>query len=149
MRLDRTLCRRPSLSSDKRTTTEAEQELLTSWTCRRSECAVDQEVDLGRTSTPELACDAVTSGTLQRRRSGQLMRAGTPALLMDMVCGRVAARAADSETFVPLLLSHVLVFGSEVDVWMTLDERHPTMWLRHAADGRPCPEVDKTAGPGT
>ena len=36
MRLDRTLCRRPSLSSDKRTTTEAEQELLTSWTCRRS-----------------------------------------------------------------------------------------------------------------
>jgi hypothetical protein len=36
MRLDRTLCRHPSLSSDKRTTTEAEQELLTSWTCRRS-----------------------------------------------------------------------------------------------------------------
>ena len=49
------------------------------------------------------------------------MRAGTPALLM--MCGRVAARAADSETFVPLLLSHARVFGSEVDGSTTLDER--------------------------
>ena len=28
------------------------------------QCVVDDKVDLGRTSTPELACDAVTSGTL-------------------------------------------------------------------------------------
>ena len=64
-----------------------------------------------------------------------MLRAGTPALLM--VCGRVAARAADSETFVPLLLSHVRVFGSEVDGSTTLDERRRTMWLGHAANGRP------------
>ena len=50
-----------------------------------------------------------------------MLRAGTPALLM--VCGRVAARVADFETFLPLLLSHVRFFGSEVDGSTTLDER--------------------------
>ena len=36
MRLVHTLCRPRSLSRDKHATTEAEQELLASWTCRRS-----------------------------------------------------------------------------------------------------------------
>ena len=98
---------------------------------------VDGEVDPRRTSTSELACEAGTSGTLSAGNLSLALRAGTPALLM--VCGRlVAARAADSETFVPLLLSHVRVFGSEVDGSTTLDERRRTMWLgamgpRHGA----------------
>ena len=65
---------------------------------------------------------------------------------MLMVIGHVAASATESLGFTQLSLGHVRLFGSEVDGWMTLDERHPTMWLRHAADGRPCPEVGTTSG---
>ena len=65
---------------------------------------------------------------------------------MLMFIGHVAASATESHGFTQLSLGHVRLFGSQVDGWMTLDERHPTMWLRHAADGRPCPEVGKTSG---
>ena len=61
----------------------------------------------------------------QRRRSGQVRRADTPSV--PMLCGRVAARAADSHLDVPLQLGHVRVFRSEVDGSMTLDERHRTV----------------------
>ena len=89
---------------------------------------VEEELDLGCTSTPALASRRATRGTLgdtQRRRSGQVRRAGTPAV--HMLCGLVAARSADSRFDVPFLLGHVRVFRSEVDGSMTLDERHRTM----------------------
>ena len=82
---------------------------------------VDGEVDLGRTSTPELACDAVTSGTLS---AGDLSWYCELAHLLFSWC---AARVADFETFVHFLLGHVRVFRSEVDGWTTLDGRRPTM----------------------
>ena len=69
-----------------------------------------------------------------------MRRAGTPAVLM--LCGRVAASAADVHLVDPLLLGHDGVFGSEVDGWMTLRERHRTMYLGHAVDGRPRRERD-------
>ena len=47
---------------------------------------------------------------------------------------------------IPFLLSHVRNFGSEVDGSTTLDERHRTMELRPAADGRPGQERYKSAG---
>ena len=56
---------------------------------------------------------------------------------MLMVIGHVAASATESHGFTQLSLGHVRLFGSQVDGWMPLDERHPTMWLRHAADGLP------------
>ena len=59
-----------------------------------------------------------------------------------MVSARVAASAAGSHLVVPLVLGHDGVFCSEVDGWMTLRERHPTMCLRYAADGRPRRERD-------
>ena len=71
-----------------------------------------------------------------------MRRAGTPAVLM--LCGCVAASAADVHLVDPLLLGHDGVFGSEVDGSMTLRERHRTMYLRHAADGLPGHERDKT-----
>ena len=46
---------------------------------------------------------------------------------MLMVIGHVAASATESHGFTQLSLGHVRLFGSEVDGWMTLDERHPTM----------------------
>ena len=99
------------------------------------QCVVDDKVDLGRTSTPELACDAVTAGTLS---AGDLSWCCELAHLLFSWCSPSRnARVADFETFVPLLLSHVRVFVSEVDGSMTLDERHRTMQSRHAADGRP------------
>ena len=64
---------------------------------------------------------------------------------MLMAIGHVAASATKSHGFTQLSLGHARLFGSEVDGWMTLDERHPTMWLRHAADGRPCPEPGETS----
>ena len=98
--------------------------------------AVDQEVDLGHASTPELACDAVTSGTLS---AGNLGRLCELAHLLFSWCAAESLRELQilrPLSFVPLLLSQVRVFGSEVDGWMTLDERHPTVWLRHAAGRR-------------
>jgi hypothetical protein len=65
---------------------------------------------------------------------------------MLMVIGHVAASATESLGFTQLSLGHVRLFGSEVDGPMTLNELHRTMHLRHAADGRPCPEVGKTSG---
>jgi hypothetical protein len=102
---------------------------------------VDGEVDLRRTSTSEFACDAGTSGTLSaQRRSGQVRRTGTPSMLM--VIGHVAASATES-WFYPAQSRPRSTFrlGSR---WLD-DTRHPTMWLRHAADGRPCPELGKTS----
>ena len=86
---------------------------------------VDEEVVLGRSSTSELACDAGTSETLSvgdRSWCCELAH-----LLFSWCASESCVRPADSETFVPLLLSHVRDFGSEVAGWMTLDERHPTM----------------------
>ena len=101
------------------------------------------EVDLRRTSASELACDAGTFGTLS---AGGLSRFDAlEHLPCSMVIGHVAASATESHCFTQLSLGHVRLSGSEVDGWMTLDKRHPTMWLRHAADGRPCPELGKTS----
>ena len=64
-----------------------------------------------------------------------MRRAGTPALLM--LCGRVAASAAEVHLVVPILLGHVRVFEPQLDGWTAARELLPTMCLRHAADGRP------------
>ena len=100
------------------------------------QCVVGEEVEVGPTSTLRRG----HAGCTQRRRSGQVRRAHTSSVYMRIGC--VAARPADSRSGIPLLLRHVRVFGSEVDGSMTLDELHRTMWLRHAADGRPGQERD-------
>ena len=117
---------------------------------------VEEEVDLGCTSTPELTCDAGTPGTLSAGVLGRF------AELAHLLCICSAAASQQDLQICSMLLvlptSYTSVLAarrtatfkfssrnSEVDGWMTLDERHPTMWLRHAADGQPCPELGKTS----
>jgi hypothetical protein len=89
---------------------------------------VEEEVDLGCTSTPELTCDAGTPGTLGAGVLGRFE--GLAHLPSPCSSGRVQARPAESHLDVHFLLGHVRVFSSEVDGSTTLDERRRTIYFR-------------------
>ena len=106
---------------------------------------VGEEVEVGRTSTSGLTCDAGTLGALSagdlRGRYRALVH-----LLLSWCCGRVAAKPAEIHLYVTFLLGHVRVVCSKLDGSTTLRELRRTMHLRHAADGRgPRREVGKTS----
>ena len=69
-----------------------------------------------------------------------MRRAGTPAFLM--LCGRVAASAAEVHLVVPILLGHVRVFKPQLATLIALGELYQSRYLRHAADGLPRRERD-------
>ena len=103
-------------------------------------------VNLGHTSTPELACDAGTSSTLS---AGVLGRCGALAHLPCSGSSAESQREQRESTLESLSCSATIEFSSpfsEVDGSMTLRERHRTMYLRHAVDGRPRRERDCSMG---
>jgi len=137
--------RHSGLSNDKRATTAAAGVLLPGWTCRR----VQRVVTLVRRLKSVARRPPSSPATREHWvHSAQAIWAGIARwhTCCSHALGRVAARPAEWLLVTHLLLGHVQVFGSEVDGWMTLRELHPTMHLRHAADGRPRREVGKTAG---